>query len=100
MMISGVRLPDEQIKQFCERHKVRELSLFGSIVKTGLRAGSDVDVLVAFKPDAKVGFLELSRMQRELTALIGHQVDLVPKDGLKASIRDEALASAMVIHAQ
>jgi predicted nucleotidyltransferase len=45
-----------------------------------------------------VTFLTLARMQRELEALLGRKVDLVPKDGLKPIIRDHILAAARVLY--
>ena len=62
-------------------------------------ADSDVDLLVSFEPEARVSFLTLARMQRELETLLGHSVDLVPKDGLKPLIRDQVLATARVLYA-
>ena len=60
---------------------------------------SDVDLLVEFDPSAQVGFLTLSRLQRELSAALNRTVDLVPKRGLKPSIRQSVLDSARVIYA-
>jgi hypothetical protein len=60
---------------------------------------SDVDLLVEFEPGAKIGFMALGRMQRELPALLERPVDLVPKDGLKPVIRRDVLASTEVIYA-
>jgi hypothetical protein len=56
-------------------------------------------VLVTFEPDARVGFLTLSRMQRELSQILGRSVDLVPESGLKPLIRDEVISSNRVIYA-
>ena len=64
-----------------------------------LRADSDVDLLVEFAPGARIGFLALGRMQRELATLFGRPVDLVPRDGLKPLIRQEVLQSARVLYA-
>jgi uncharacterized protein len=60
---------------------------------------SDVDVLVAFEPEARVGFVTLSRMQRELSELFQRSVDLVPMDGLKPIIRESVLSSAQEVYA-
>ncbi|MEO5369978.1 MAG: nucleotidyltransferase domain-containing protein [Magnetococcus sp. DMHC-1] len=60
---------------------------------------SDVDLLVEFQTGARVTLFTLSRMQRELSALLARSVDLVPKRGLKPHIRAEILASAQVIYA-
>jgi predicted nucleotidyltransferase len=38
-------------------------------------------------------------VQHELEDLLGRQVDLVPKGGLKPAIRDSVLATAQVLYA-
>ena len=58
-----------------------------------------MDVLVEFDPEARIGFVALGRMRRELADLLGRQVDLVPRDGLKPQIRDSMLGSAQVLYA-
>lgn len=66
---------------------------------TGLPALKGLESLVTFEPGARVGFLTLARMQRELAELLGRKVDLVPKGGLKPVIRDSVLATARVLYA-
>lgn len=68
-------------------------------VRGDLGPGSDVDLLVVFEPDARVGFMKLAGLQRALSALLGRSVDLVPKEGLKPLIREEVLAQAEVLFA-
>ena len=92
-------IPKQAIMDFCQRHQVRELSLFGSAVRGELRPDSDLDLLVAFEPGARIGFLTLGRMARELSDLLGRTVDLVPKDGLKPGIRAAILAEAETLFA-
>jgi len=91
--------PLEKLADFCHRYQVCELALFGSTLRQEHRSDSDVDLLVSFEPAARVTFLTLARMQRELEALLWHKVDLVPKDGLKPGIRDHVLATARVLYA-
>ena len=64
----GVVLPEAQIAEVCRRYHVKELSLFGSAARGELRPDSDVDLLVDFLPDARVGLLDLSALMRELAA--------------------------------
>ena len=92
-------IPRDQIVELCRRYQVRELALFGSSVRDDFGPESDVDLLVEFDPSAQVGFLTLSRLQRELSAALNRTVDLVPKRGLKPSIRQSVLDSARVIYA-
>lgn len=99
MRTQMINLPMEDIKAFCKRYHVRELALFGSAAKGNLRKGSDIDLLVEFEPDAQVGFIILSRMQRELSDLIHRKVDLVPKGGLKPMLKQEILPTIKVLYA-
>jgi uncharacterized protein len=98
-MNQHIDIPTDELREVCEQFQVRELSLFGSVLRSDFTADSDVDMLVEFRPEARIGFLELSRLQRNLTELLGRTVDLVPKRGLKPVIRDEILGSARVIYA-
>jgi len=94
-----LRIPLEELTNFCRRYQVRELALFGSMLRPDSGPDSDIDLLVSFEPAARVTFLTLAKMQRELETLLGRAVDLVPKDGLKPVIRNQILATARVLYA-
>ena len=93
------QLTSQEFEKFCQQYQVRRLSLFGSVLRDDFRTDSDIDVLVQFEPDARVSFLTLGKMQRELSAIFKRPVDLVPQDGLKPVIRDTVLSSAQEIYA-
>jgi len=91
----------DAIAQFCLKHHIRRLSLFGSAVKEGLRSDSDVDVLVDFAPDHVPGLLELQAIEDELSRLFGgRKVDLVTPGFLNPLIRSSILAEAQVQYAE
>ena len=94
-----IEIPQEQIAAFCHRNQVRRLALFGSVLREDFGPESDVDVLIAFEPQARIGFMALGRMQEELTAIFRRPVDLVPQDGLKPLIRESILSSAEELYA-
>jgi predicted nucleotidyltransferase len=96
--MSQLELPTEAIAAFCRHNQIRELSLFGSVLRADYSPDSDIDVLVVFEPEAEIGFIALARIARELSELFGRAVDLVPKDGLKPVIRESVLAGAEVIY--
>lgn len=98
-MAVSLPIPSAELAALCRQYQVRELALFGSMLHPDHRPESDVDLLVSFIPEARVTFFTLARMQRELEALLGRKVDLVPKDGLKPVIRDHILATAQVLYA-
>jgi len=75
------------------------MSLFGSALRDDFSPQSDVDILVLFEPEVRVGFMTWGRMQRELSALFNRPVDLVPEFGLKPAIREAVIASAQEIYA-
>jgi predicted nucleotidyltransferase len=74
-----------QLARFCNKWKIRELSLFGSILREDFRPGSDVDLLVVFDEDAGWGFRELLTMEEELEAALGRPVDLVKRQLVEES---------------
>lgn len=94
-----MRIPGDDITDFCRRNRIRRLDLFGSVLREDFGPDSDVDVLVEFEPQAQVGFIALGRMQRELSELLQRPVDLVPREGLKPKIREAVLSSAEVVYA-
>ncbi len=93
-------LPHDAIRAFCHAHAVRELAVFGSVVRDDFDSASDVDVLIDLAPGARLGLVGLQRMRDELSALIGRPVDLLTRNSLNRHIRDEVLRQAQVIHAE
>jgi hypothetical protein len=94
-----IEISPHQLKQFCRRNRIKKLTLFGSALRADFGPDSDIDLLVEFEPGAQVGFLALNRMRRELDALLGRPVDLVPQEGLKPLIREHVLSMSEVVYA-
>ena len=94
-----VKIPKKELADFCRSYQVQKLALFGSVLGNNFRADSDVDVLVSFLPNARIGFITFARMQRELSGLFQRPVDLVPMDGLKPVIRESVLSDIEEIYA-
>lgn len=84
---------------FCRRHQVCRLALFGSVLRDDFGPDSDVDVLVDFAPEARAGLFEMVRMEAELEELIGRKVDLRTPAELSRYFRDEVVAGAEVQYA-
>lgn len=96
-----IELPREALVEYCRRHHIRKLSLFGSVLREDFRDDSDVDVLVEFEPGNGPGFIRLNQMEEELSGLLrGRKVDLVTAKFLSHRIRDRVLASAEVQYAE
>jgi len=69
-----------------ERYGVNEIGVFGSYVRGEQRADSDLDILVEFKPDAKMDLIKFIELEDYISNLVGIKVDLVMKSGLKPRI--------------
>jgi uncharacterized protein len=94
-----IDIPLEALARLCSRYQVRELALFGSVLRDDFREDSDIDILVEYEPDAQVGLYEHFDLQRDLEQLLGRKVDLVSKRGLNVVIRDDVLRSSQVLYA-
>lgn len=97
--LEQLKVDADALAQVCARYRVAELAVFGSVARGETRAESDVDLLVAFEEGTTVTLFTLIDLQSELARLIGRPVDLVPKAGLKAALRQEVLAEARVLYA-
>ncbi len=85
---------DRRLADFCQKWRVRELSLFGSALRDDFGADSDVDVLVSFEPRADWSLLDLVVMKEELSALLGRDVDLVEQEALRNPYRRAAILNS------
>ena len=94
-----ITIPQKPLRRFCAQYRIRRLALFGSVLRDDFGPESDIDILVLFEPDAKVSFLTLGRMQRELSTMFNRRVELVPQEGLKPVIREAVIASAQEVYA-
>jgi hypothetical protein len=85
MIHPDLRFAEQAVADFCRRHRIRELSLFGSATRDDFGPESDVDVLVDFAPDAVPTLSEIVTMGEELTVLFGRPVDLVDRVSVERS---------------
>ncbi len=95
-----VTIPHAAIRDFCRAHAVRELAVFGSVVRDDFSPDSDIDVLIDLASEARVGLVTLQSMRDELAGIFGRPVDLLTRNGLNRHIRDQVLLDAETIHAE
>lgn len=97
-------LPDTPLGRRLRRHRkaiiataegrgAHNLRVFGSVARGDDDPDSDIDLLVDL--DRSVGVVAITGLERELTDVLGVDVDVVPADTLKPRIRDEVLAEAI-----
>ncbi len=77
-----------RIADFCRKHHIRKLALFGSVVRGDFSPASDIDVLVEFEP-GRVPGLAFFAMEDELSGILGRKVDLNTRQFLSPHLRTE-----------
>lgn len=94
---SKVSWSSHELTEFCERHHIRRLSLFGSVLRDDFGPESDVDVLVEFEPDHVPGLIEFAGMEIELSELLdGRKVDLNTPGFFRPALRTKIQNMAQV----
>ena len=76
-------------------YKVKAISLFGSLARDEAGSDSDIDLLVEFEPTANIGLFEYARLRRELSQILGCEVDLATPDSLHKSMKSGILKEAI-----
>ncbi|MCX5991582.1 MAG: nucleotidyltransferase family protein [Chloroflexi bacterium] len=97
MSKAGVKFPKNKIAEFCRKHHIRKLAIFGSVLREDFGPGSDVDVLVEFETGHMPG-LAFFTMERELSELLGQKVDLNTLEFLSRYFREQVIADAEALY--
>ncbi len=93
-------IDNQALAELCRRHRIKELSLFGSVLRDDFGPDSDVDVLLVFEDDHRPGIDEYLAMQDDFRAFFGRDVDLVNLKYLRNPyLRREVLKTRKVVHA-
>lgn len=98
LAVLAVDVDPERLREVCERYGVASLEVFGSVARGEDRLVSDVDLLYALKPDARLGF-RIFDLEDELAALFGRPVDLVARKSINKYLREQVLAEAQPLYA-
>lgn len=97
LVLARIRYEPRRVAEFCCRHHIARLALFGSVLRDDFSPESDVDVLVQFEPGHAPAW-EFFGMQDELTALFSRRVDLNTPGFLSRYFRDQVQAEALTLY--
>ena len=102
--MQNINLEIEKIDDICQQWHIKELALFGSVLREDFNTNSDIDVLVSFAEDAKITFFDLDDIEQKLSELFNRPVDIVTKRAIEQShnwIRKKnILENAKIIYEQ
>jgi hypothetical protein len=88
----------DALADLCQRHRIRRLSLFGSILRDDFSGTSDIDVLVEFEEGTRVTFFSLSRVEDDMSRLFGRRADVHVARSLSPYLRERVLAQARELY--
>jgi len=102
-MTARIDVPKYEVAEFCRRNRIRRMALFGSVLREDFAPESDVDVLVEFEPDVRLGWA-FWEVEEELGKILGRKADMHTFRGIEQSrnwlLREEILDSAEIVYDQ
>ena len=101
MTLDRITVAEAEIADFCARNGIRRLALFGSVLTNRFSDSSEIDILVEFRPNERVGFFRLAEMEAELSRILGgRRIDLRTPMDLSRHFRDDVLGTAVPVYAE
>lgn len=88
------KISKDKLAEFCKRHHIKKLSVFGSAIHDQLEPDSDIDLLVEFEEGCTPGLFSIVKMEMELTQMLGRKADLRTPEDLSQYFRDEVVQNA------
>ena len=92
---------DEVLKRISENQDaldafpIKRLAIFGSVARNAADEDSDIDILIEFEPEARVGLFLFLEIKEVLEKILNCRVDLVTRDALKPQLRQSILSKAI-----
>lgn len=98
-MSPEIHLSQKNIAEYCKRHHITKLAVFGSALRDDFTDQSDIDFLVFFEKGHEPGLITLAGMEDELSEMVGRKADLRTPEELSVRFRDKVLQNAEVQYA-
>ena len=96
-MPSRIDIPKEKIEDFCRRWKIKEMAIFGSVLREDFGPESDVDFLVTFFEQARWNLFDWVEMIEELKKITGREIDLVDRESIRNPFRRRSILARMEV---
>ena len=100
MTMADFILDKNLLEEVCKKNQVEFLGVFGSVARGEDQPGSDVDVLVRFSPQVKIGYFKLYDIEQEIARSFGKKIDLVTQDALSPYIKDRVYSELQPLYGQ
>ena len=92
----NLAIPENKLIDVCKKNDIVFLAVFGSFVEIGYTTKSDIDLLARFsKPKS---LIDMVRIERDLSQLLGRDVDLLTESAISPYLRDRIRRGMRVIY--
>jgi len=98
--VGDLKIDRDKLSEVCDKYQVEFLGVFGSVARGEDRQASDMDLLVRFSPQAKIGYFKMYDIEKKLADSLGRKVDLVTQEALSPYIKDRVYSDLKVIYGQ
>jgi len=88
---------DELLLELKKNYKVKEIGLFGSVVRNEYKTGSDIDFLVEFEKGADL--FDLAALGIFLEDEFGTKVDIISKRAVRDELKSRIFSEVVYVHA-
>ncbi len=100
MKLGILEIDDEVILTLANKHKLSEISVFGSVLRDNFSDASDVDILVSFLPGTPASLFDLFALAEDFEEAFKRPVDVVERASLVNPYRkEEILRTARTVYA-
>jgi len=79
------------------KYEVAEVGVFGSYARDEQTENSDIDILVELKENHSVGLIKFCGLKNFLSSILGKEVDLVTKKGIKPALKKYILNEVIYV---
>jgi uncharacterized protein len=101
-MITITDLPSEIQSNIIPHFQISSIWIFGSALRDDYSKDSDIDLVVEFKPGARITLLTLASLQTNLEKVLGRKVDLITRkaidDFMNPIMRQEVLSTMVRVY--
>lgn len=74
--MAQIAINRDKIAKFCRKWQITEEALFGSVLRDGFGANSDVDMLASFADDTQWGLFDLSHILESARLAVEYACDV------------------------
>ncbi|HUX49280.1 MAG TPA: nucleotidyltransferase domain-containing protein [Spirochaetia bacterium] len=92
--MNGVDVDFDKLTHLAHHYSITEISVFGSSIRSDMKPGSDIDLLISFSPSAEISLFDLMDLESELEQLFHRQVDIVEPQALTNPVRRRSILSS------